>query len=180
MLHFFKWSEGQRSISALSPLMFTHAAVQVLTVAHRAVCVSETTPRHRHPPIFKLYLTCMRAWSWVCMLACTRVSHRAYDSMQIPCTVCKRGLRTQNNIRAVAAKHAQQRCVRGLSCSAEFTLHFTYVRSFEDTQVKRTGLHKWLRHRKAKMCPFNRHRKHICRHRFLSSCARSIIFFFCL
>lgn len=33
------------------------------------------------PPIFNLYLTCMRAWSWVCMLACTCVSHRAYNSM---------------------------------------------------------------------------------------------------
>lgn len=153
--------------------------LQVLTVAHGAVCVSETTPRHRHPPSSNsIWHVCVREAECACLHV--PVSHRAYDSMQIPCTVCKRGLRTQNNIRAVAAKHAQERCVRGLSCSAEFTLHFICVRSFEDTQVKRTGLHKWLRHRKAKMCPFNRHRKHICRHGFLSSCARSISFFFCL
>lgn len=160
--------------------MFTHAVVLRRTsfdCSPRSCLRVWDDPTPPTPPIFKLYLTCMRAWSWVCMLACTRVSHCAYDSMQIPCTVCNRGLRTQNNIRAVAAKHAQQRCVRGLSCSAEFTLHFIYVRSFEDTQIKRTGLHKWLRHRKAKMCPFNRHHKHICRHGFLSSCARSIVFF---
>lgn len=75
--------------------MFTHAVVLRRTsfdCSPRSCLRVWDDPTPPTPPIFKLYLTCMRAWSWVCMLACTRVSHRAYDSMQIPCTVCNRGL----------------------------------------------------------------------------------------
>lgn len=158
--------------------MFTHAAVLRRTsfdCSPRSCLRVRDDPTPPTPPSSNsIWRACVREAECTCFHV--PVSPIVHTIVCRSLARCARGdSEHRTTFGSVAAKHAQERCVRGLSCSAEFTLHFIYVRSFEDTQVKRTGLHKWLRHRTAKMCPFN-----ICRHGFLSSCAWSFFFFFCL
>lgn len=146
MLRFFQVKRHKRSRSTLVPLMFPHAQTDKIWWSPTKLFACLRWPHWDGPSILNFCHACVHEAECACLHIL--VSYRAYNSMQILCTVCRKGLWTQNNVWAFAAKHAQERCVRGLSCWAELTLDL-------DMQVKRRGLHSWLWNRRvAKMCPF--------------------------